>query len=174
MRVGDVCEHLRERTRRVPGLVREAVFRPTIGWIILGLTALQIVRTYRPQWFGGVPHTRWFAWTLGMLAGTTTMLANGAGPIFALYCLAVGLPKYEFVGTGAWFFLIVNAFKVPFSVALGLVHRQTLLFNLALTPAILVGLVSGRWIVRRVPQRIFDLFLLVFAAVAALRLVGVF
>jgi uncharacterized membrane protein YfcA len=152
----------------------EAAFRPTIGWIILGLTSLQIVRMYRPDWFGSVPHTRWFAWTLGFLAGTTTMLANGAGPIFALYCLAVGLPKLEFVGTGAWFFLIVNAFKVPFSAALGLIHRQTLLFNLALTPAILAGLIGGRWIVRHVPQRIFDLLLLGFAGIAALRLIGAF
>ena len=149
----------------------DAAFRPTIGWIVLSLTALQVVRTYRPAWFGNVPHARWFAWSIGLLAGTTTMLANAAGPIFAVYCLAVALPKYEFVGTSAWFFLILNAFKVPFSAALGLIHAQTLLFNLALAPAILGGLLGGRWLVRRVPQRVFDVLLLAFAAVAALRLI---
>lgn len=149
----------------------DAAFRPTIGWIVLSLTALQVVRTYRPEWFGNVPHARWFAWTIGLLAGTTTMLANAAGPIFAVYCLAVALPKYELVGTSAWFFLILNAFKVPFSAALGLIHGQTLLFNLALAPAIFAGLLGGRWLVRRVPQRVFDVLLLAFAAVAALRLI---
>lgn len=151
----------------------EVAFKPIIGWIILVLTALQVVRIYRPDWFGGVPHTRSFAWSIGLLAGGTTMLANAAGPIFAIYCLAVALPKHEFVGTSAWFFLIINAFKVPFSVALGLIHGWTLLFNLVLVPPILMGLVGGRWLVRRVPQRIFDVLLLAFAAVSALRLIGV-
>jgi uncharacterized protein len=152
----------------------DAAFKPTIGWIILALTILQILRMYRPAWFGSIPHSRSFAWTIGLLAGATTMLANAAGPVFAIYCLAVALPKYEFVGTNAWFFLLVNAFKVPFSVALGLIRGQTLLLNAALIPAIAVGLLGGRWLIRHVPQRIFDGLLLAFAGVAALRLVGLF
>lgn len=152
----------------------DAVYKPTIGWIILVLVTLQIVRMYRPETFGSVPHARWFAWTIGLLAGATTMLANAAGPVFAIYCLAVGLPKFEFVGTTAWFFLIVNAIKVPFSVALGLIHPGTLLVNAVLVPAIIVGLLGGRWFVLRVPQRLFDGLLLAFAAVAALRLIGAF
>ena len=152
----------------------EAAFKPTIGWIILSLTVLQIARMYRPGWFGNIPHSAWFAWTLGLLAGMTTMLANAAGPIFAIYLLAIGLPKLEFVGTSAWFFLLINAFKVPFSLALGLIHGQTLLLNVLLVPAIAVGLLGGRWIIRRVPQKVFDALLLSFAAVAALRLIGAF
>jgi uncharacterized membrane protein YfcA len=149
----------------------DAAFRPTIGWIILTLTLLQILRMARPEWFGNVPHAQWFAWTLGLLAGATTMLANAAGPVFAIYCLAIALPKWEFVGTNAWFFLILNAFKVPFSVALGLIHGGTLLLNLVLAPAILAGLLGGRWLITRVPQRVFDVLLLAFAGLAALRLV---
>ena len=152
----------------------DAAFKPTIGWIILSLTVLQIARMYRPGWFGNIPHSAWFAWTLGLLAGMTTMLANAAGPIFAIYLLAIGLPKLEFVGTSAWFFLLINAFKVPFSLALGLIHGQTLLLNVLLVPAIAVGLLGGRWIIRRVPQKVFDALLLSFAAVAALRLSGAF
>jgi uncharacterized protein len=149
----------------------DASFKPTIGWIILTLTVLQIVRMYRPDWFGNIPHAQWFAWTMGLLAGATTMLANAAGPVFAIYCLAIGLPKFEFVGTSAWFFLIINAFKVPFSVALGLIHGQTLLFNAVLVPAIVAGLLGGRWLIRRVPQQVFDVLVLAFAALAALRLI---
>jgi hypothetical protein len=150
----------------------DAQFRPTIGWIILALTILQVSRMYRPEWFGTVPHARWFAWLMGLLAGATTMLANAAGPVFAIYLLALTLPKFQFVGTNAWFFLIINAFKVPFSIALGLIHGQTLLLNLILLPAVIAGLLGGRWIVGHVPQRIFDGLLLMFAAVAALRLIG--
>jgi uncharacterized membrane protein YfcA len=152
----------------------EAVYKPVIGGIILGLIALQVARMQKPEWFGSVPHTKLFAWTIGLIAGCATMLANAAGPIFAIYCLAVSLPKMEFVGTSAWFFLIMNSFKIPFSFALGLIHGGTLLLNLALSPLILAGMLAGRWLTTRIPQRTFDLLLLAFAAVAAMRLVGLF
>ncbi len=152
----------------------EALYKPIIGGIILGLTALQLARMHRPEWFGRVPHTRLFAWTIGLIAGGATMLANAAGPIFAVYCLAVSLPKMEFVGTAAWFFLIVNSFKIPFSFALGLIHGGTLMLNLLLSPLIIAGLLAGRWLTTRIPQRTFDMLLLAFAAVAALRLMGAF
>jgi uncharacterized membrane protein YfcA len=89
-----------------------------------------------------------------------------------LYCLAVALPKFEMVGTSAWFFFLINAFKVPFSARLGLIDSQTLLLNAALAPAVVAGVLGGRWVVYRIPQRTFDLLLLAFAALAALRLVG--
>jgi hypothetical protein len=154
--------------------VNESMFRPVTGWIILGLSVLQLARLLRPGWFGNVPHNRWFAWGMGLFAGVTTMLANAAGPIFALYALAVALPKFEIVGTSAWFFFIINTFKVPFSLGLGLIHGQTLLLNLILSPVIVAGVFGGRWIINRIPQRLFDEFLLAFAAIAALRLIGVF
>jgi uncharacterized membrane protein YfcA len=100
------------------------------------------------------------------------MLANAAGPIFTIYCLAVALPKFELVGTSAWFFFLINAFKVPFSVALGLIHGQTLALNAVLAPAILGGIFVGRWLTMHIPQRLFDGLLLAFAAIAALRLIG--
>lgn len=149
-------------------------YKPLIGSVILALTTLQLWRLARPTLFERVPHSPWFAWSMGLLAGSTTMLINGAGPIMALYFLAIALPKLELVGTSAWFFLIVNCLKVPFSASLGLIHPQTLLLNAALVPVIAAGLFFGRWLVRRIPQRLFDALLLTFAAVAALRLIGLF
>ena len=152
----------------------ETLYRPIIGWVTLILSILQFVRMYRPGWIGNVPHARWFAWTMGILAGAATMLANAAGPVFAIYLIAVGLPKMEFVGTSAWFFFIINLFKVPFSIALGLIHGQTLMLNLILAPAVLVGVLTGRWLLQRIPQRLFEHMLLAFAVLAALRLIGAF
>ncbi|MCR9296527.1 MAG: sulfite exporter TauE/SafE family protein [bacterium] len=150
----------------------EAVFRPTVGCIILALTCIQILRTWRPKLFDHVPHMWWFAWGLGLLAGMTTMMANAAGPVVALYLLAVSLPKLELVGTSAWFFLIVNVFKLPFSFSLGLITTRTLAIDFALAPGILLGMLLGRWMVHRIPQKWFDSLLLLFTAVASLRLIG--
>jgi uncharacterized protein len=155
------------------GRLDESLFEPIIGTIVLLLIGLQVARMARPGLFADVPHTRAFAWTMGLLAGVTTMLANAAGPIFVLYALAVSLPKYELVGTGALFFFIVNLSKVPLSAALGLIGPQTLGLNLVLLPAVFTGIAMGRWLTHRVPQRLFDGLLLAFAAVAALRLIGI-
>src|SRR4051812_4989131 len=87
--IGVVCAAIIMRS------LDEAVYKPIIGVTILVLTTLQVVRMAKPQWFGKVPHARWFAWTLGLTAGGATMLANAAGPIFTIYCLAIGLPKFE-------------------------------------------------------------------------------
>jgi uncharacterized membrane protein YfcA len=152
----------------------ETWYRPVIGWVTLILSILQFVRMYRLDWFGNVPHARWFAWTMGILAGAATMLANAAGPVFAIYLIAVGLPKMEFVGTSAWFFFIINLFKVPFSIALGLIRGQTLMLNLILAPAVLIGVLTGRRLLERIPQRLFEHMLLAFAMLAALRLIGAF
>src|SRR5438105_121797 len=104
-------------------------------------------------------------------AGFTGLGLIAAAPLVALYCVAVGLPKFEVVGTLAWFFFIINLVKVPFSVSLGLIHGSSLVLNALLIPAIMVGLFAGRWLIGRIPQKVFESLLLTFAAVAALRLV---
>lgn len=149
-------------------------FERLIGGLILFLATLQALRDWRPEWWQSVPNSRVFAWSIGFVAGITTMLANAAGPVMALYLLAVALPKDAFVGTAAWFFLLINLLKVPFSAQLGLITSDTLLFNVVLIPVIGVGLVAGRSIVRRLPQKWFDSLVLFFAIVAALRLLGAF
>lgn len=152
----------------------ESVYKPVIGGIILGLATMQAARMWRPDLFSRAPHAIWFCWSLGMLAGFSTMLANAAGPIIALYLVAVSMPKLELVGTTAWFFLLLNLFKVPFSIGLGLISLDTLTLNAALTPMIVVGLFTGRWLIHRIPQRMFDSLVLGFSAIAAMRLIGVF
>lgn len=151
-----------------------AVYGPVIGWIVLALAALQGWRRWRPSAFEHVPHSRPFAWSMGGACGFTTMVANGAGPVMTLYFLARGTPKYELVGTMAWFFLIVNVIKVPFSATLGLIHGSSLLFNLMLVPAVAAGIFAGRRLIGLVSQDLFEWLLLAFAALAALRMIGAF
>jgi len=149
----------------------EHVCRPLIGGVILALAAGQLVRMWRPELLARVPHSRWFAWTMGILTGITTMLANAAGPVVALYLLAVALPKSQLIATGAWFFLLVNLVKVPFSTNLGLIAPGTLAINAALAPGVVLGLFLGRAFLRRLPQRAFETLVLCLAACAAARLI---
>jgi uncharacterized membrane protein YfcA len=157
----------------IMGAIPAGRFGPVIGVIVLLMTTVQTFRKIRPNAFEHVPHTHGFAWSMGAGSGVTTMLANAAGPIMALYFLAINVPKYAFVGTSAWFFLIVNVFKVPFSASMGLINGGSLLFNLLLAPAVILGTALGRWLIGIVPQGVFEILLLSFAFLASLRMIGV-
>jgi hypothetical protein len=107
---------------------------------------------------------------MGVVGGFATMVANAAGPIMVLYLLAAGLPKMEFIGTGAWYFLVMNAFKVPFSVRLGLINPHSLPIDALLAPAVIVGAIFGRWVLHHIDQRLFERAALVLTLVAAVKL----
>lgn len=114
----------------------------------------------------GIPHL--VAATLaGVLAGFATMVANAAGPVTTLYLLLSGLAMLAFLGTTAWFFLIVNVIKVPFSLGLGLISAGSLLLDAMLVPALLVGAGLGVLLIRRISQARFEQYALSLSAVAA-------
>ena len=150
------------------------IFDFVVGLIILVLASMQTARTVQPGFFDKLPHETSFAFTLGFLAGVATMMANAAGPIVTLYLLAVGMPKLELVACSAWFFLTINVFKLPFSAFMGLITVKTLAINVLFAPAILLGILLGRWMLDRIPQKAFNILLLGFTLIAALRLLGVF
>jgi hypothetical protein len=151
------------------GWVSDRQLKPIMGAIIIGMLLLHLWRQ-RPGSSQEIPHRRSFAAGMGLLGGITTMMANAAGPIMTIYLLAMRLPKQAFLGTGAWYFLLVNWLKVPFSVHLGLINVQSLKVNLLLAPAIIAGAVLGILVVRRIPEKRFDQVVLVLTALAAIRL----
>ncbi|QHC26710.1 TSUP family transporter [Streptomyces sp. GS7] len=106
----------------------------------------------------------------GLIAGFATMVANAGGPAMSLYLLSAGFGVLGFLGTGAWFFLIVNLVKLPFSVGLGLVTPGALALDGLLAPAVVAGALLGRALVRRVDQAVFERLVLVFTALAGLGL----
>lgn len=141
-----------------------------IGGILVVMIALHLWHQRRPAAAEGIPHTWWAAAIAGSLAGFTTMVANAAGPVMILYLLAVGLPKLAFVGTGAWFFMLVNVFKVPFSVNLGLINRESLLLDALLVLPMVPGALLGPVLLKRMNQRLFEQIALGLTLVAVLRL----
>ena len=146
-----------------------------IGSIVLGMLAVHLLR--RKVGDRLVPHYTPAIAATGVAAGFTTTASNAAGPIMAIYLQGMALPKAQFMGTTAWFFLIVNAAKLPVFVVLSainpenpIISTQTLLVNLALSPGILIGVVLGRWFLPRISQSSFDALVLTLAGAAALKL----
>lgn len=103
----------------------------------------------------------------GVLAGVTTMVANAGGPVMSMYFLATRYSMKRFLGTAAWFFLVVNVAKTPFSVSLGLISLSSLRLDLLLAPAVVVGALVGRRVARRINQKLFDRLVLALTTLSA-------
>lgn len=115
-----------------------------------------------------VPDYPWFAGVMGIAGGFTSMVGNLAGAVMAVYLLSMRLPKNAYIGTTAWFFMVVNWFKVPFHVfSWHTITLNTFLLDLALLPAIAAGAGLGILIVRQIPENVYRWFVITMTLVAA-------
>lgn len=148
--------------------------RRLIGGILLSLIAIHIFRRMQQNTtsvdLAEAPPRVWIVGLTGLMAGFTTMVANAAGPVMIMYLLALRLPKLFFIGTAAWFFLVINLFKVPFSFGLGLITTTSLGISLRLIPIAVLGALSGRRLVHAIDQRLFEQLALGLTLIAAIRL----
>jgi uncharacterized membrane protein YfcA len=149
------------------GILGETDFKPVLGGALLLVLAVDLVRRFK----GGLSsESRIAAALIGLVAGCLTMIANAAGPLIAVYLLSVKLPKEEYVGTGAWFFFIVNLVKVPFSAGLGLISLESLKLNLMLLPVLAIGAVLGYYVLKKLSQNAFTVIAYVLAGLGGLKL----
>lgn len=150
--------------------VSEETFQVLLALVVLlgiGLMVyleLRKVKTVPSHWS--------FSAGMGLLAGFTTMVGNVAGPIVAVYMLSMRLPKNEFIGTTAWFFLLVNVLKLPFHL---FVWDTISAASLALDALMLPGIALGAWlgirIVKVISETFYRRFVIIATVASALLLV---
>lgn len=153
------------------GKFDDAMARVVIGWIIIVLLAFNWVLNRRRQDFIALTEHHGFTLAMGFLAGVVTMLANAAGPVMTVYLLAQHLEKKEYLGVFSRFFLFINLFKLPFSANLGIVNPKSLMTNLTLMPGVILGVFIGWWILKKLPQKLFEEVLFWLTAFAAVWLI---
>jgi uncharacterized membrane protein YfcA len=155
------------------GHISDRTARSVIGLIIVSLCALSYWRRYlRLQTEEPTGTWHWaLAAALGVLVGFITLIANAAGPLMSIYLIAMRLPKMQFMGTAAVFFMVLNWFKIPFMVNLGLITAQSFEFNLMLAPAVLLGALVGRWLFMHINQQLFEKLVLALSAIAGVLLI---
>ena len=150
--------------------ISDADLKTFIGALVLILMTVSYIKN-RVLSGDSMPDHWLFAAVLGTLAGSTSMMANAAGPVMVIYFMAMKLPKEYFIGTGAWFFWIINLSKLPFSQKLNLINIQSLQTNLILLPFIITGGVIGIFLVKRISQKVFNNVVQLLAVMAALYLI---
>ncbi len=145
----------------------DTTMKRAIGWTIAAMLVLQIVRARSQSFLEHLPDSRSFLISSGLAIGTSTTVANAAGPAYSIWALVKNLSKEDFLGIGARFFLCINLLKVPFNLDLGIINERTIKLDLALLPAILLGIYIGRQIVKRIPQKAFEWVLFCLSAAGA-------
>ncbi|WP_406119708.1 sulfite exporter TauE/SafE family protein [Streptomyces sp. NBC_00989] len=161
----------------------DAVVRTSIGAILLFMAGVTLWRRRRAEAGAGdgagaddepdsvaTRSGRAKARSYGVLGGFTTMVANAGGPVMSMYLLSAGFRKLGFLGTSAFFFLIVNVTKVPFSVGLGLIDGHSLLLDAALAAFVVPGALIGKWAVNRINQRLFEQLVIAATIIGGLQL----
>ena len=132
--------------------LHERQIRVLVGLIVLVMLAAYLRRRMRPSTevvaVAPAPY--------GIAAGFATTVANAAGPVMNLYLLSKRLPKEEFVATGAWFFFMINLTKIPLYAWHGLFTRTSLTFDAMMFPPVLAGALAGRWLIHRIPGKLFE------------------
>lgn len=133
--------------------IDDRVFCIMLGSFIIVMTAFEHIRRYFA--WENLPHSKRFAWTMGILGGSSTVIANAAGPVMLVYISSLGFSKEKMMGTISVFFLLLNLAKFPIVASLGLVTAESLLFDLYLLPGIVVGALIGRRVFLLIPEKLF-------------------
>ncbi|MCC5929876.1 MAG: sulfite exporter TauE/SafE family protein [Cyclobacteriaceae bacterium] len=153
-------------------LINDVQFKAIIGAAILfGLIIMIWQEWRRSKVTQTIPNNWWFSSLMGFLGGFSTMIGNASGPIMAIYLLSMRLPKNSFIGTGAWFFMIINLFKIPFHIWVWeTINMETFSLNLLMFPIIMLGAFIGFWIVKKIPEKPYRYFVIITTLIAAIRL----
>ncbi len=164
----------------VVGKINNEQLEPIIGAIVILMLALGEYQKYRGDKIRNLtekvqneePAKVPLYWTafLGIFAGITTMFANAAGPIAVIYMVMLSANKRQFVGTIALYAFIGNWIKVPFFMDRDMMTAQSLGLDILMLPAVALGAVSGYFVLSRIPQKFFDVLVVVLAGAAAVKL----
>jgi uncharacterized membrane protein YfcA len=147
--------------------INDEQFKRVIAITVFVSIALMIYKDYgyKKEF---TPDKWWFAALMGIVGGFATMIGNVAGPIFAIYLLAMHLDKKSFIGTTAWFFFIINLSKFPLQVFVWKnISIDTLIIDVLVFPAIAVGAFAGIFIVKRIPEKAYKWLVIVITILSA-------
>jgi uncharacterized membrane protein YfcA len=132
-----------------------------LGVFVLGFVLLDLAR-FSPRVPAG--WERLLAPPVGLAAGVMGGITNAPGTALALYFVALGMDKREFVRSIAFTFLVVKGVQLASLGWYGLLGWTLVLGSLGLTAAALAGFGLGVRVQDRLDQRAFNRGVLVFLA----------
>ena len=148
----------------------EAV-KKTVGVLAIGFGTLQYLSIDRPEWRERLRPSAWQGVGLGFASGITTALAHVGGIVFSFYLLPNSRTKEIFVATTVFLFFISGLVKIGTYVVYDILNLPILLLSLTLIPALIVGSIAGKWLNRRLSNKLFIKLICIFVGFMGLKLV---
>jgi uncharacterized membrane protein YfcA len=131
-------------------VVDPTYIRLAVGAVVV-LSALLLLRDVR---LPGAD-TRWGPVVAGSASGALATSTGLAGPPIVLLLASRGLPKHQFRGTSAFYFLLMSAITLIILPARGLVAAGDLTLAATLVPAAIVGKAIGTAFLNRISEGAF-------------------
>ncbi len=154
----------------VDQLIAPEQFRRLMGGCLLFVMVVMFFSEWKGQ-SNQLASRTWYGWFFGLLGGFTTMIGNAAGPVMAIYLLSIRLPKYSFVGTNAWFFLVINYLKIPIQIfAWDNISLTSFVLDLYSIPFLALGAYLGIRLIHYLPEKGFRYFTMVLTAISVVLL----
>lgn len=147
-----------------------AVLTVMIGVVILLVQAMSFAGSRMKKAIDRLRGSVGMAAFFGILAGFTTQVANAAGPVMAIYLLLMNFSKERYIGSAAWYFLILNWLKLPLFALDGRLSAEVLRMVPGLIPFLVLGAAAGVVILHKIPQKWFQTVIQIFVTAGALRL----
>ena len=88
-------------------------------------------------------------------SGLSSFISLTGGIGVQIFMLPMAIHRFFFVGTLAWYFLIINLAKIPLFFELDLFSPQTAGISLALIPVIPLGVMAGKWLNKKMSDKLF-------------------
>lgn len=150
-------------------LINASQFRIIMVSVVWAMMALMVISDIRRRQLSEGDNRWYYTAILGMAGGFSTMIGNAAGPVFTLYFLSLHLKKNEFIGTGAWLYLIMNTGKLPLqAIVWKNINGEGLLLGLAAIPLIASGIYLGIKLVKLFPEKVYRYFVIATTMLASL------
>lgn len=131
------------------------VLRILIGVISVGFVGFQLARSKGLLSVRNRPFTWSYGIGAGIVAGFTSFVSHAGGPPAAMFLLSQGVNKTVYQATTVLAFWGINAMKaVPYAF-LGVFTYETLIADLIMAPAALIGAWVGVYAHRAMPERAF-------------------
>ena len=89
------------------------------------------------------------------LSGFSSFVSLTGGIPAQVFLLPLKLHRTLFVGTMCWYFLIINLAKIPFFLELDMFSAASIHLTILLVPAIPIGVIAGKWLVKHMSDTMF-------------------
>ena len=144
--------------------------RKIVGVLAIIFGIVQFVIIDRPKLRERLRPPAWQGVLFGLGSGITGALAHTGGIVFSFYLFPNSRTKEAFVATTVFLFLSSGILKIGTYFYFKILTIPALIISITLIPALLAGSISGKWLNRRIPTRLFMRLIPLIAILIGIRL----